>query len=339
MRKYIMKKILAAVLCAVLILSLCACTNTENTPTDEETNASLTDVTVVLDWTPNTNHSGLYAALENGYYEEEGLNVSIVQPPEDGAEALVASGKAQFGISFQDTMATALTADEPLDIVAVAAVVQHNLSGIISRGDKNITSFKDMASHSYATWGNPIEQAIIKSCVEKDGGNFDDVNLVDTYVTDVMTALDTDLIDTVWVYEYWDVIGAKVANYDYNYIDFKDVDPVFDYYTPVIISSGEYLNSNSETAKKFLKATAKGYEFCAANPEEAAEILLNASPELDRSLVEESAKFMSEYYLDENGEWGTIDPERWADFYSWLYSESLTDEDLKYKGLDNGYLK
>lgn len=321
-----------------MMFALCACGNTDIAAPTEGEAATLEDITVVLDWTPNTNHTGLYAALANGYYEEAGLNVSIIQPPEDGAEALVASGKAQFGISFQDTMAPALASDEPLDIVAVGAIVQHNLSGIISRGDKGIDSFGKMAGHSYATWGSPIEQAIIENCVENDGGNFADVELVDTYVTDVLTALDTDLIDTVWVYEYWDVINAQLEGYDYNYIDFKTADAVFDYYTPVIISSSAFLSAEPETAKKFLAATAKGYEFCVQNQEEAANILLEAAPELDEALVKSSIAFMADYYLDENGKWGTIDEDRWACFYVWLYQHGL-DEDLGTTGLDTGYLE
>lgn len=327
-----MKKILSLILCVILAFSFAGC------GTQQESEEELTAVTVVLDWTPNTNHSGLYAALELGYFEEAGLDVTIEQPPEDGAEALVASGGAQFGISFQDTMVSALTADEPLDIVAVAAVVQHNLSGIISRGDKEITSFDKLEGHSYATWGIPIEQAIMKDCVEKSGGNWDNVELIDTYVQDVMTALDTDMIDSVWVYEYWDVIMAQIAGYDYNYFDFKSLDEAFDYYTPVVITSEAYLEENPETVKAFLAAAAKGYEYCAANPEEAAEILLAASPELDGDMVKASAEFMANEYLDENGSWGTIDSERWSRFYTWLYEMGLTETELGTTGLAEGYL-
>ena len=336
-----MKKILCAILCAILALSLCACGGTTQDATEgtDAAPAELEKITVVLDWTPNTNHSGLYAAVKNGYYEEAGLDVEIKQPGESSAEALVAGGKAQFGISFQDTMAAALAADEPLDIKAVAAVVQHNLSGIISRKDKGIDSFAKMAGHTYATWGNPIEQAIIKNCIENDGGSFEELDMVDTSVLDVMAALDTDMVDTVWVYEYWDVVNAQVAGYDYNYIDFKNANETFDYYTPVIIASGEYIESDGETVDKFLAATKKGYEFCAQNPAEAADILLEAAPELDGALVKASAEFMADKYVDENGEWGEIDPERWQRFYDWLYENSLTNVSLGNAGLDASHLK
>ena len=101
----------------------------------------------MLDWTPNTNHTGLYVAQEKGYFEDEGLEVEIVQPPEDGADALVASGKAQFGISFQDTMAPGVVGEDALPTTAVAAVVQHNTSGIIS-----LQAFRSI--HPFALSGN-----------------------------------------------------------------------------------------------------------------------------------------------------------------------------------------
>lgn len=317
-----MKKILCAVLAFVMLFTMSACGKDD----------SLIEVTVVLDWTPNTNHTGLYVAQMMGYYEDFGLKVNIIQPPEGGAEALVAAGKAEFGISFQDSMAPALC--EGLDIVAIAAIAQHNLSGIISRGDKGIDSFKNLEGKTYATWGSPIEQTILKYCMEKEGGDFSKLNMIDSTVTDVLTALDTDMVDAVWVYEYWDVVKAQIEGYDYNYLDFKAVDETMDYYTPVIITSEKYANQsgNYEVAESFIMATRMGYEYASKNAEEAAEILLKADPSLDRELVMKSAEFMKDKYVDEYGSWGYIDEERWNKFYLWLYEEGLIEKDLTGKG-------
>ena len=114
------KRALAALCAGALVLSATACAgpaddSAQNTEPAEEKNET---ITFVLDWTPNTNHTGLYVAIEKGYFEEEGLDVEVVQPPDDGAEVLVASGKAQFGVSFQDTMAPALVGDNALPITA-----------------------------------------------------------------------------------------------------------------------------------------------------------------------------------------------------------------------------
>ena len=103
----------------------------------------------ILDWTPNTNHTGLYVALEKGYFEEEGVKVDIKLPSEDSSSDLVINGKAPFAIYFQDSMAKKL--EKGADITAVAALVENNTSGIISAGDAGILSPKDLVGKKYGT--------------------------------------------------------------------------------------------------------------------------------------------------------------------------------------------
>lgn len=317
-----MKRILSIVLClCLLFVTGCA----------DKADEGLAEITLVLDWTPNTNHLGLYVAESLGYYEEMGLKVNIIQPPEGGAEALVAGGKAQLGVSFQDSMAPALCED--VDIVAVAAIAQHNLSGIISRKEKGIDSFKNMEGKTYATWGSPIEQSIIGYSMKKEGGDIKKLDMIDSTVTDVMMALDTDMVDCVWVYEYWDVVKAQLEGYEYSYIDFKGVDETMDYYTPVIITSGKYLDENYGLVEAFIEATKMGYEYASKNPYSAAMMLLEADKSLDEELIIKSAEFMADKFVDEKGEWGRIDADRWNRFYDWLYDEGLIEKDISGKGL------
>ena len=114
-----LKKIVSLGLISTLSLSiLSGCSKKE-----DKSSEGLQDVTMVLDWTPNTNHTGLYVALENGYFKDEGLNVKIVQPSEGGAATLVATGKADFGISYQEEVTYAKTSEDPLPIKAVATVI------------------------------------------------------------------------------------------------------------------------------------------------------------------------------------------------------------------------
>lgn len=295
------------------------------------------NVTVVLDWVPNTNHTGLYVALEKGFYKDLGLNVEIMQPPEGGALSLVAAGKAEFAVSFQEEIGPALTSENPLPVVAVASIIDHNVSGIISLKEKGIDSPSKLEGKRYASWDTPFERAILTNIVEGDGGDFSKVELIPNTVTDVISALQTD-IDAVWVYYGWDGIATELAGLDTNYIAFRDINPVFDFYTPVLASGTKYLEENEEEAKKFLEATAKGYEYAIANPEEAAEILVKHAPEVDLELAKASQAFLANEYQAEKESWGTIDETRWTTFYDWMYEEGLIGADLGNQGFTNAYL-
>ncbi len=325
-----MKKLLIMSIGLCLVLSGCA------TPAPKQT--ELTKVTVVLDWVPNTNHTGLYLAKDLGYYGEAGLDVEIIQPPEDGAVALVSSGKADFGISFQEELAFALTADEPMPVTAVAAVIQHNTSGIISLKEDGILSPKGMENKRYATWDMPVEKAVLKSVIEEDGGDFDKVKLIPSTVTDVITALQTD-IDAVWFYYGWEGIATKVKVLDTNYFEFRDINPVLDFYTPILISGDEYLKNNSDTAKKFLAATSKGYEYAVENPSEAADCLVKNAPETDKEIALAGQEYLSGEYIAEAANWGIIDEVRWSAFYDWLFEQGLIKTKLGEKGFTNEFLQ
>lgn len=314
---------LAGLLSGVLALSLCACTPT--TPANNEQTPE--KITFVLDWTPNTNHTGLYVALSKGWFEQAGLDVEIVQPPADGAEVLVASGKAQFGVSFQDSMAPALCGDSPLPITAVAAVIQHNTSGIISRAGEGMDSPAGLAGHKYATWDLPVEKATIAHVMAADGGNFDAVELIPSTVTDEVSALESKSVDAIWIFYAWAGIACQTAGLDTDYFAFADIDPVFDFYTPVIIAGNDFLAQNPETARAFLHALSRGYEFAVQHPEEAAEILMDAAPELrsNEALVRASQQYLAHRYTADAPRWGEFDAQRWAAYYRWLNEQGLTN--------------
>lgn len=310
----------------------------QNSDKDSSQSKEKEKVRIVLDWTPNTNHTGLYVAQKMGYFDGAGLEVEIMQPPEGSTTQLVGAGGAEFGISFQDTLAPTFASDSPMPVTAVAAVIQHNTSGILSLKSLGIDRPAKLAGHSYATWDSPIELAIIKKIVEDDGGNFDDIQLIPNTVTDVVTALQTD-IESVWVYYAWDGIAAKIAGLDTNYLNFADYGKELDYYSPVIIANNDFLSKSPETARKFLDAVRQGYEYAIANPEEAANILVEAVPELDPELIKESQSWLKDQYKAEVSQWGYIDPERWDAFYGWLYENKLIEQEIPSGfGFSNEYL-
>jgi ABC-type nitrate/sulfonate/bicarbonate transport system substrate-binding protein len=295
-------------------------------------------IRVVLDWTPNTNHTGLYAALDKGWFAEEGLTVEIIQPPEDGALPLVGAGSAEFGIDFQESMGPAIAKDrDALPVTAVAAIISHNTSGIMSLAQNNINSPRDLAGKRFESWETPLIAALIREIVENDGGDFAGVIMIPNYATDPLSALTTD-IDAIWVYYAWEGLAAELNGLEVNFIDLGSFDRRFDFYTPVIAANINWLNKNPDTAQKFLRALDRGYAFAIENPHEAGEILLKCAPELDRRLVMRSQEYLASRYRADSPRWGEIDPERWGRFYRWMFERGLLEKDIGAGGFTNEYL-
>ena len=316
------------ILCLILVLAV-SCGKSKNNQ----------KIKIVLDWVPNTNHTGLYVAKNLGYFKEAGLDVEIVQPPEGSTTALIGAGGAEFGISFQDTLAKSFAKENPVPVTAVAAILQHNTSGIISLKEKGIDSPKKLEGKKYATWEDNIEQAILKKLVTDDKGDFSKVKLIPYTITDVVTGLKTN-VDAVWVYYAWDGIATERAGLQTNFLKIRDYGEELDYYSPVIIANNDFLKKNPEIAKKVLKAIKKGYEYAMKNPEESAKILVKNSPELDINLVTASQKWISKEYQSDAKEWGIIDGNRWNRFYEWLYKNKAVEREIpKNFGYSNEYLK
>ncbi len=347
-----MKKIQILILIVGMILSLAACEQTSGTQKQaaekatvqpeggeakEEKAAEMEKLTIVLDWVPNTNHTGLFVAKDKGYFAEEGLEVEIVQPAEDSASVIVGMGRAEFGIHFQPNMVKRLLNDTP--ITAVAAILQHNTGGIMSLKESGIDSPKKMTGKKYSTWEDPIDDATVRFIVEKDGGDWAQVELVPGESTDATTALQLKMFDSIFVYQGWDYIHSQTKQVETSFFLLTDYAPEFDYYTPVIIANNDFLKMKPELAKKALRAIKKGYEFAAANSAEAAEILINNAPEGDADLIRASQEFLSEHYIGDAKSWGIIDRERWNRFYDWLYEQKLIEEPLTDKGFSMDYLE
>ena len=341
------KRILAAVMAAAMLaLGMAGCGSANNSSNSENNEAATTaasaektKVTFVVDWTPNTNHTGLYVAQEKGYFDEAGLEVEIVQPPEDGAEALVGTGKAQFCMTFQDTMLPTVVGDTKMPIEAVAAVLQHNTSGIISRKGEGIDTPKGLEGKKYATWDLPIEKATLKKVVEDDGGDFSKVELIPSTVTDEVSALQSGTVDAIWVYYGWAGIATEQAKLETDFFAFKDIDPVFDYYSPVVVGNNDWIEKNPDATKAFLAALKKGYEYAIDDPDGAADILLKNAPELNAEQVKASQQYLSKEYKSDVARWGYIDPERWSAFFKWINDNKLSEAEVPENGgFTNDYL-
>jgi NitT/TauT family transport system substrate-binding protein len=309
-----MKRFIIVVYILIAVFTLAAAGRSED-------DKSLLPVTAVLDWSVNTNHTGLYVALDKGYFAEEGLDVSIEFPPETGAASLVLSGRADFAVSYQEEVTYARAAGTPLK--ALAAVIQHNTSGFASRKDAGITRPRDFESRTYGGWGSPVEEAMVRALVEGDGGDFRKVDVVPIGSMDFFAATASG-IDFVWIFRGWDGIAAELKGVKLNYIPLS-TEPSLDYYTPVLISREALIEQKPELVRSFLKAASRGYEFAIGHPEEAADILLEAAPELDRELVVASQRYLAGEYRAGASRWGEMTLEVWERYAGWLDKNGLLE--------------
>ena len=298
-----MKKLVAAAL-----LALCLAPST----------ALGEDVTVILDYVANTNHTGMYVALDQGYYADAGLNVTIIEPTEGATNTLIAVGKGEFGISYQEDVTMALSSTDPLPIRAIAAVIQHNTSGFATYAGKGITSPADFEGKTYAGWGGPGEEAVLKAVMKRAGADFSALNMV---ISDGsgFAAL-KDKADIMWFFEGWDNVKCQLADFPIDYMELRRLDPRLDYYTPVIITSEKMIAERPETVRAFLAATSLGYAYAEENPEESAKILQKYAPDYDLEMLTISQTYLSAKYSEDAPRWGEMKDEVW-DHYTDLLVE------------------
>ncbi|KKS46189.1 MAG: NMT1/THI5 like protein domain protein [Candidatus Gottesmanbacteria bacterium GW2011_GWA2_42_18] len=289
---------------------------------------SLEKVTVLLDWFPNTNHTGLYVAAEKKYFKDAGLEVEIIQPSEGENIQIVAAGKADFAVSSQEVVTLARAEDIP--IISIAAVIQHNTSAFVSLKESNIKSVRDFEGKKYGGWGSPIEEAVLRAVMTDAGADYLKLKNVTIGTTDFFTTIGRNS-DFQWIFYGWDGIEAKHRGIDLNLIQLKDLDPVLDYYTPVIVTNEKSVNNRRDLVKKFTLAAARGYVFAIDHPQEAAEILIKNVPEIKQDLVKESQKWLSSQYRADKPKWGRQEEAVWQRYADWLFDHGLLKKKIEGK--------
>lgn len=297
-----------------------AMTATVETTRVAEGETGLEKVVLILDWVPNTNHTGLYVALDKGWYEEEGVDLEI-QSPSDPAAALkqVAIGHTEFGVSFQEEVTIARSQGIP--IVSIAAVIQHNTSAFVSLPESGIKSPKDFEGKKYAAFGVPLEKPVLQGLMECDDADVEKVEFVDVGF-DSLPALLGGKVDFAWIFLGWEGIQAEMMGVKLNSIPLAE-SCIPDYYTPILISGEKTLEERPEVVRRFMAATKRGYEFTIENPKEAAEILIKYTPETDPELIRRSQEWLSPRYRDDAARWGIQDGKVWQEFGEWMAERGL----------------
>ncbi len=277
-------------------------------------------VILAPDWSLNTNHTGFVVAAALGFYEAAGMALELLPYTDHPTAATrVSSGHAHVGLGPQETVVA--YADAPAPLLALAAVNAHDPSALAVLEESSVTRPRDLDGKRYASYGARFEMHVVRAVVRADGGvgNVEERVLPKPTVPD---ALFTGEADCTWVFPAWEGVEAERRGRPLRHFRLRDYS-VPDLYTPVLFSSLNFAREQPELLRVFVRATAKGFELAAAEPERAAELLVQAYPELDADLVRRSQPAASPNYRDVGKPWGVISGEVWATYGRYLYEHNF----------------
>lgn len=319
------KKITATITAvgATMMLAACAADGSGSGEGSDNQNGK---VRIALDWTPNTNHTGLYVALNKGYFAEAGLDVEVLPYNDSNPDLMVDAGQAEFGVSFQDTATIAKAAGA--DLRSVLAVEQTWATEVSVLADREeIQSPKDLDGLTFGGFANSAEEATMRGVVQAAGGKgeFDTVVLG----TSAYEALYSGDVDFTVPYVAWEGIeaedrGVHLKNFKYTDYGFPDA------YQVVIVGNETWMDKNPEQAKSFVQALQRGYEDAIADPDAAAEILQKENSDLleDLDFLQRSQRMLVEnFMLDENGKFGGQTETHWAELGRFLQEQGLLKDE------------
>ncbi len=280
-------------------------------------------VRLALDWTPNTNHTGFYVAQARGWYEEAAIDFEVL--PYTGAtpESIVSSGQAECGISFQDSLTFAVAAGAK--ITSVMAILQHTAQEIAVLAESPIARPRDLDGKLYAGFGYPNEVPTLQAVIRNDGGTGD--FKVATLNSAAYEALYQRQADFVITFTAWEGIEAKERGIDLRYFRFTDYG-FPDFYQVILVCNTDWLAREPDAARRFVAATVRGFELAQADPDAAAQILIDQNPGVfdgNPALPLESARFLAEnrLYVDADGRVGRQTAGQWAGYSYTLYDMGL----------------
>ena len=325
-----MKKlsIIVGILISFISLSACGNEKEESIAEDNKNVKETNTVSIMLDWYPNAVHSYLYVAEEKGYFEEEGIDVDIQFPanPTDPL-SLAASGNVTMGLYYQPDVIAA-RANENIPVKSVAAIVREPLNHIVYRSDDPINSPKELEGKQVGYPGIPVNEAIVKTVVEHDGGDYEKVDMMNVEF-ELGSSLISEQVDAVsGMYVNHEVPVLRSEGYDIDFINPVDYG-VPHFYEIVAVTSDETWEEEQENIEAFWRAARKGYDFMIENEEEALQILLDHQDEgkfpLEKEIEAESLSILLPKMESEQG-FGSQEKASWEETAKWLKEYGVIKE-------------
>ncbi|MFE6923082.1 ABC transporter substrate-binding protein [Nocardia sp. NPDC057663] len=275
-----------------------------------------------LDWTPNTNHVGLYVALQRGYFADAGLDVQVLPYNNTSVDTVIDAGNAEFGISTHNSSTFARASGA--QVKSVLAPLQHWATGIGVRADRaDLARPKDLDGKTYAGFGDPGEREALQQVIRNDGGTGEFTSVV--LGSSAYEAVYSGKADFTVSYLAWEGIEAEHHGTPMRYFRYTDFG-FPDAYAIVVDANEGWLAQNPDRAAKFVQALQRGYQFAAENPDAAAQDLIDANPGAfnDEKLVFESQRMLAEQFMkNAAGKVGTQTVEQWSANSGFLYRGGL----------------
>ena len=325
-----MKNPVQILILLILGLMLAACSAVTSEPgtahivDSEPDSVPLTKVSVALDWFPWSNHAGLYVARERGYFAEEGLDVEIFTPGDPSTVLqTVASGRDDFGISYQTDLLIARQKDVP--VVSVMALVQHPLNSVMALETSGISTPKDLVGKKIGSPAIPSDELLLGTMLKSEGKTVSDIELINVGYS-LVPALISGEVDAIigayWVHES---ISAVNQGFPVNIMRLEE-HGVPDFYELVMVTNEDMIAKNPDLVQRFVRGVSRGYQDAIADPRGAVQLLKDVRPEVDLEIENPGVDLLAPMWEPDGGRgFGWQEEARWVDYAQWMEESGLLE--------------
>lgn len=312
---------LALVLAAALALAGCAGVPRATPSGHSGDTPPSRPVTLMLDWYPNADHAGIFAAIDRGDFLRAGLKVSPQVPSSTTAPlTLVAAGKVPFAISYEPD--TLIAVAQGLPVQAVFALVQEPLNSVITLKSSGITRPRQLQGKSVGTAGLPGDTAILDAVVRADHGNPARVRQVNVGYNLVPSLIGHKVDAIIGGYWNWEAVEIAQAGHPVNVMRLQDWG-VPNYNELVVVTSDKIARDDPQLVRAFDAALSQGLAYAAAHPGVSLRELLKANPSLSRKLVARSLQLLRPAWKGKAPQYGYMSPGQWRVYVQWMLKEKL----------------
>ena len=307
----------------LLALGLVACGEKK-----EATGQAVTErVDLVLDYLPNADHAGIYAAIDTEEFEQAALEVKPRTPSDPSAPLkLLASGKADLAISYEPELLLARA--QGAKLVSIGALVQRPLTSIVSLGGKNaIRRPAQLEGKKVGTAGIPYQDAYLKTIMQRAGADPESVRSVNVGFN-LVPALLTKRVDAV-LGMFWNVEGVELERRDRDPVILRmDEVGVPTYNELVIVAREADVRSRGAVLRRFMRALARGHEQLRKDPDTGVDALVKANPDLRASLQRAQVKATLPVFFprDRTRPFGYQNAREWQRYSQWMQENKVIED-------------